>query len=561
MKNILLTLLFVSIKILAIAQICTGSVGDPIVDNTFGSGPNPGPPLAPGITNMQYVATTCPLDGQYTLTNYSSGCLTEWNAITDHSGDPNGYFMLVNASYAPSIFFIDTIYNLCPGVSYQFAAWLTNMYIYNSVAILPNLTFKIESISGNLLQIDSTGNIPENGSVWLQYKFNFTCPTNENNVVLVISNNAPGGFGNDFAIDDITFQPIGPDISIAFKGHTGDTAIFCGNIPPLTLLADVDSCYLSTNYQWQLSTDGGVSWNDINGAVDKTYTTTASGSANCLYRLAVSSGSDISNTNCRVESSPLTVIVLPPLEDSLTVIGPCYGDSNGIVQVVAGGGTPPYNYSMQGAYTTNPVFDQLPAGFYHVTITDDNGCYTSDSVNIIQDDSIVLQIFPVSAQVKLGDSLPLHSLINQSGQFSYQWSPAFGLSCYTCPNPVFNGDYTEQYQLTINTPNFCMATASTFINVLPDYNIYIPNAFMPAQSGADNVWKIFGDLSTLEFLQLSVFDRLGEKVFSSNDINFGWDGSYKGKQAPAGVYVYYLKLVWVDGHTEPGLKGSITLLR
>ena len=49
------------------AQICTGSLGDPVVNLTFGSGPNPGPRLAPGTTTYSFTNSVCPDDGSYTI--------------------------------------------------------------------------------------------------------------------------------------------------------------------------------------------------------------------------------------------------------------------------------------------------------------------------------------------------------------------------------------------------------------------------------------------------------------------------------------------------------------
>src|ERR1700733_10691704 len=130
MKFIIIPLLIFSIgRVEAQAPTCTGGLGDPIVNITFGAGTGFGAPLAASITNMQYVATQCPEDGQYTIVHSAVGCYSPtWLSVErDHTGDPNGYFMLVNASYQPSDFYVQTISGLCPGTSYQFAAWVLNM--------------------------------------------------------------------------------------------------------------------------------------------------------------------------------------------------------------------------------------------------------------------------------------------------------------------------------------------------------------------------------------------------------------------------------------------------
>ena len=60
---------------------------------------------------------------------------------------------------------------------------------------------------------------------------------------------------------------------------------------------------------------------------------------------------------------------------------------------------------------------------------------------------------------------------------------------------------------------------------------------------------------------MQIFDRIGEKVFETTDMNFKWDGNYRGKPLPPGVYVYTLRVVYTDNHTDKLFKGSITLLR
>src|SRR6187402_1966230 len=90
---------------------CTGSFGDPVINITFGSGNNPGPALKASTTSYQFVTTSCPADGQYTVTNSTFSCFNStWHTITqDHTGNPSGYFMLINASYQPSDFYLDTV--------------------------------------------------------------------------------------------------------------------------------------------------------------------------------------------------------------------------------------------------------------------------------------------------------------------------------------------------------------------------------------------------------------------------------------------------------------------
>lgn len=159
------------------AQLCQGSLGDPIVNITFGSGSNPGPSLAAAATGYQYVSNDCPQDGFYTVTNSTTACFSDsWYSInSDHTGNSAGYFMLVNASIQPSDFYLETVRGLCGNTTYEFAAWIMNVIKTQSCSgntIKPNLTFTIESVTGAVLKSFNTNDIsPQQVPTWVQYGF------------------------------------------------------------------------------------------------------------------------------------------------------------------------------------------------------------------------------------------------------------------------------------------------------------------------------------------------------------------------------------------------------
>lgn len=286
-------------------------MGDPIVRITFGSGTGFGPALPAGTTSaLNYAASTCPVDGTYSILSYTTGCYPDvaWHTVTDHTGDPNGYYMLINASYTPSDFYVQTITGLCQGTTYQFAAWVLNMCSLTS--IFPNITFTIERTDGSTLATFNTGDIPvTNPAAWKQYGLNFTTPVGVSTVVLRMRNNAPGGKGNDIALDDITFRPIGPLVTIN-GANAGDSAIICTDAPKDILLqSTIENCYLSKAYQWQLSVDHGMSWSDIPGATGDSYLRVAGSPGVDLYRVAAAEAGNIGITTCRVVSDPYTISV------------------------------------------------------------------------------------------------------------------------------------------------------------------------------------------------------------------------------------------------------------
>jgi gliding motility-associated-like protein len=88
--------------------------------------------------------------------------------------------------------------------------------------------------------------------------------------------------------------------------------------------------------------------------------------------------------------------------------------------------------------------------------------------------------------------------------------------------------------------------------------LYIPNAFSPNGDGLNDVLLVYGAI--VREIHFMVFNQWGEKVFESNTQSSGWDGAFKGKGQPSGVYIYVCKLKLLDG-SEIERKGSVNLIR
>jgi gliding motility-associated-like protein len=357
------TIFFLFLFRVAQAQTCTGGLGDPIVNITFGQGAGPGPALAPGITNLAWITDDCPDDGQYKIVNHTSGC---WNGtwITipqDHTGDTNGYFMLINASFNPSDFYVQRVDGLCGGTSYQFAAWIMNIGIIPS-QIRPNITFRIEKTDGTVLQGFNTGDIPLTGgsAKWNQYAFYFDTPIGVSSVVIRMINNAPGGSGNDLALDDITFRAAGPSIKTAVAGFSNDTISLCQGDPQILHFSSVvENCFPSAAYEWQVSKDGGLTWSAIPGESGQTYDRPATAPGNYLYRMAVAHTSNAGITSCSVASLPVLVRVIPLPFPAVTISStPYFCAGHPAVFTAAttdGGSEPSYQWKLNGGNVTAGV--------------------------------------------------------------------------------------------------------------------------------------------------------------------------------------------------------------
>jgi gliding motility-associated-like protein len=88
--------------------------------------------------------------------------------------------------------------------------------------------------------------------------------------------------------------------------------------------------------------------------------------------------------------------------------------------------------------------------------------------------------------------------------------------------------------------------------------IFVANAFTPNGDGKNDIVYVHNDnIKTLKFY---IYDQWGNMLFQSQSPQKGWDGTYKGKLQPVGVYVYYLEAIMNDGQPVTK-KGTITLLR
>ncbi len=453
------------------AQLCTGSLGDPVVNITFGGGSGPGPALPSNTTTYSHVFSSCPNDGEYSLVDLSFNCFGgSWHTLSgDHTpNDALGRYMLVNASFLPGDFYIDTIRGLCPNTNYEFATWVKNVLkpsACNGNGIKPNLTFRIETVNGAALTTFNSGDIDaQETATWKQYGTYFQTPAGISDVVIRLTNNAPGGCGNDLALDDITFRPCGPSVNATVSSSNSNEIYACESDRKDFLLTATYSpgVYANPFFQWQISINNGNSWIDIPGATNNTYLRPASAIGSYYYRMLIADGPNINSIACRLSSNTILITVSQPDAQVTNYVFGCYGSTIGFF---AAGGS---NYSWTGpnGFTSNIQDPLLPdvqfnnAGWYKVKVTDYRGCTDEDSTNLV--------VYP-AATAAVGPDVSIcegaSTTLSASGGIKYYWAPTQSLSIDSIQNPIATPKDSTIYTVVVFNQYGCFDTASVKVNV------------------------------------------------------------------------------------------------
>ncbi len=195
-----------------------------------------------------------------------------------------------------------------------------------------------------------------------------------------------------------------------------------------------------------------------------------------------------------------------------------------------------------------------------VTVTNqDDLCTatTKDTININNFPPIVFDLLNNDTLVCQNETVILN--VEGPDVYSYNWLPegriadpdAQQTSVYTGP--------TAFYSISAKDANGCVSSDSFLLATKPCCTILIPNAFSPNGDGKNDVLQLKGETDQ-RINEFSIFNRLGQRLFTSNKQDDVWDGTFSGKECDLGVYYYYLRYTCSDGN-EYIRKGDITLLR
>lgn len=259
---------------------------------------------------------------------------TAGNPATDTTGGgTGGYMLVVNAAYRIDSAFNHTISGLCPNTYYEISCWMRNIcskcgcdsngvgatgggYIPtaagDSSGVRPNIAIALDGV-----RYYTSGDLTYNGQ-WVKKGFTFLTGPAQTSFTMRYYNNAPGGGGNDWALDDISVVTCSPEMNY---GPTYNPIVCDSNT--IVLTDTVRSFFDNyTYYKWQRSTDGGATWADVTGTVGPitptwtgseweyiaTYTVppalTSIANSGDVYRVVVATTSaNLSDDSCRFTDS------------------------------------------------------------------------------------------------------------------------------------------------------------------------------------------------------------------------------------------------------------------
>ncbi len=235
----------------------------------------------------------------------------------------------------------------------------------------------------------------------------------------------------------------------------------------------------------------------------------------------------------------------------------CFGGDEGSVILNADGGVTPYLFSFDGVnFQTDSNFLTMEAGIYTFIVKDAYGCTTTfEGVVISQPEPTLVEAGP-NTVIEYGSSTPLSATTSVSPIVNILWTPAEGLSCTDCLQPIAAPTFNTTYYVVITDENGCLAIDSVTVWVDIDFNV--PNAFTPNDDGLNDEFNIQTEM--LISYYIAIYNRWGDLVFTSDDINEGWNGTLNGVLQEIGTYMYVIESV-TTMNTPITKTGTLTLLR
>lgn len=366
----------------------------------------------------------------------------------------------------------------------------------------------------SLVWILGDGNVAYNDTV--KHKYNLT--GNISPVLIAISDSM--GVCNKYLIDSIHIRQVIADFQTSDNIYSG--------CEPLNLQFQNNSLNYN-NLQWFFGDENIVS--EINPQHE------FENDGIYQVKLIINSNTGCSDTLKKL----IEVFPLPDISISKDTII-CRGD---FVNLFAHGGENYYwlpdNY-LDNSLISNPVSTPDSSITYIVNVTNENLCknFSEVKIKVQQEPEIVIN----DTTIVIGESINLN--LSSSDIATYSWFPDYDILCSDCPVNILKPMESTIFEITVTDTMGCFTkTFEYLVDVMLKYSVDVPTAFSPNNDGVNDIIYVDG-WGVKELLEFNIYNRFGELVFSSNDINVGWDGTYKNKLQNIESYTYSVKVLTYD---------------
>ena len=289
------------------------------------------------------------------------------------------------------------------------------------------------------------------------------------------------------------------------------------------------SCYGANDGEVTAQVTGGTSpyaydWSPISST-----SSTITGLGPGQYTVTITDANGCTTSATAIVSEPT------PIRVSVSTTDPvCYGDS-AIIELSTIGGIPPYTYSWSNGATDSTMY--LPEGEYQVTITDNNGCDTTLSINVDYNGLEPLIITDTVISPNGYEFLIDITVTGGTSPYTYLWNTGETVEDITA-------SMSGEYVVTVTDFNGCEA----YDTVIIDIPLKIPTIFTPNGDGKNDTWNIL-NIGTYDDVTITIFNRWGNQLFYFHGNGFDytdpenqWDGTYNGKLVPFGEYLFVINL-------------------
>jgi len=264
--------------------------------------------------------------------------------------------------------------------------------------------------------------------------------------------------------------------------------------------------------------------------------------------------------NCgnSVQDSVIYTILSPPLV--LQMNGPfeiCPGDSVDLLVTATGGyGTYYYNWSTTATTPGITVAPQVSTSYF-VQVSDECQTFSTTAVAVVQ---VVkpLANFYIATQNPM-QGLPVQLTNASFNAWSYAWSFGDGNGSFLVnPTHVYTQPGAYEITLIATDQKGCVDSISKWIEIAPERYIYLPNSFTPDGDGLNEYF--YGRFIGLLSARFYIFNRWGEEIFFSDQLNFVWNGEYEGVPVQDGTYSWYL-IYEIEKGIYEDLSGHVNVIR